>query len=160
MSTLKRYRKPGGFKQLLILLETSPATKKEQLLKIVAAEDKRWAGELEKRILTMNKILSWKIEVVEKIMQLIPEQTWPKALFHLSPDDRQKLFVQLIQFLPQTRQKQMNESLAGLAPTPGEIEAAHLLIIKKVREMQANGDLKLEQFDANLNLDGIDKVLM
>lgn len=160
MSMLKRYRKAGGFKQILNLIETSTSVKQEQLLKLIAVEDKRWASEIEKRMLTFTKILSWNPEAVEKILSQIPEQTWPKALFHLPEAERQQRFGELIKFQPQNRQKQLQDYFGGMKPSAGEIEAAQLLIVKKVRDMQAAGDFRPEQFDPNLALDGVDKVLV
>ena len=160
MSTLARYRKPGGFKQLLILIETSTTAKREQLLKIVGQEDKRWAEELTKRMITAQKIFLFPSEAIEKIMQTIPEQTWPKGLFHMNEEERQKLLVALLQFLPVHKQKAVQDYIATLKPTPGEIEAAHSLMVKKARELQAAGELKLEKFDASLVMEGIDRMVI
>ena len=160
MSTLKRYRKAGGFKQLLNLIESSTSAKKEQLLKLISVEDKRWAAEIEKRMLTLTKVLSWKLEAIEKVLLLIPEQTWPKALFHLPEAERQKWFVDLIKFQPQNKQKQLQDYFSSLKPSSGEVEAAQLLIIKKIREMQLAGDFRPEHFDPNLSLEGLDRVLI
>lgn len=160
MSMLKRYRKAGGFKQLLNLIETSTTAKKEQLLKLIAVEDKKWATEIEKRMLTFPKVLTWKIEAIEKIILQIPEQTWPKSLFHLPEADRKKWFSELINFQPQNKQKHLQDYFSSLAPSPGEVEAAHLLIVKKIREMQIAGDFRPEHYDPNLSLEGVDKVLV
>ena len=160
MSTLKRYRKPGGFKQLLVLIETSATPKRDQLMKIVASEDKSWFDELSRRMLTAEKIFSWEPEAIERVLQLIPDQTWPKALFHLPQADRDKLFQALIKFQPQHKQKQLLEYIAELKPAPGEIDAAQTFIIKKVRELQIAGDFRPEKFDPSLSLDGLDRLMI
>jgi flagellar motor switch protein FliG len=159
VSTIKRYKKPGGFRQLLTLVETSPTAKREQLLKIVETEDATWADELRKRMITATKYFTWSPEAIEKVVQTIPHETWPKALFSLPAEERQKLFTALIKFMPHTKQKDMVLYMEGLKPSMGEVESAQIFIVKKMREMQANGDFKPERFDPNLTLEGLDKLL-
>lgn len=59
MSILARYRKPGGFLQLLKLIETSQPAKQEKLLDVVEKEDPRWAELIREKKLTSEMILSW-----------------------------------------------------------------------------------------------------
>lgn len=129
-------------------------------MKIIGNEDKNWSAELTKRMLTAEKVFSWGAEAIEKILSQIPEQTWPKALFHLSEPDRMKLFNDLIKFHPVSKQKQMLEYIGSLKPAPGEIDAAHVFIFKKIRELQASGDFRPERFDPNLSMDGVDRLMI
>lgn len=160
MSTLARYRKPGGFKQLIVLVETSARAKRDQIMSIVTKENPHWASELNKRCLSMDKVLSWPVETVEKILQTIPEQTWPKALFHLEPDVRLKKFKELIQFHPIHKQTQLVDYFSSLKPSVGEIDAAHIHIYKKIREMQASGDFRPERIDPNLVMAGLERMVI
>jgi hypothetical protein len=144
----------------MALVETSPGPKREQLMKIINNEDKNWSAELTKRMLTAEKFFSWGPEAVEKILSQIPEQTWPKALFHLPEGERMTMFQELIKFQPVHKQKQMLEYISTLKPSQGEIDAAHVFIFKKVRELQASGDFRPERFDPNLSMDGVDRLMI
>ena len=53
MSMISRYKRPGGFVQLLSLIETSTAAKKEKFLEIVRSESESWANAIEQRVLTI-----------------------------------------------------------------------------------------------------------
>lgn len=59
MSILARYRKPGGFRQLLQLIETSQPAKQEKLLEVVEKEDPRWAEMIREKKITPEMVLSW-----------------------------------------------------------------------------------------------------
>lgn len=59
MGMLDRYKKKGGFVQLLQLIETSPSKKQEQFLGLIAEESPAWEDTLRKKILTIDKVYSW-----------------------------------------------------------------------------------------------------
>ena len=59
MSMIDRYRKKGGFVQLLNLIETMGKDKQEKFLKMIGDESPNWSVEIRKRLLSIDKILSW-----------------------------------------------------------------------------------------------------
>src|SRR5687768_10826919 len=73
MSMLSRYRKQGGFQQLLQLIETCTSQKREQLLKLIEAEDPAWAKLINTKMVTLEKVFSWDAShVAEVTSQLVP----------------------------------------------------------------------------------------
>ncbi|MDB2426209.1 hypothetical protein N9W41_01555 [bacterium] len=159
MSTLNRFKKPGGFKQLLFLIESSNTAKKEQLLKVVANEDQTWAGHIQDRMLTIDKIFSFDGETLEKIISRIPGTTWVKALFHLEEGPRKELFDKITQFISHAQKVQLEADIAELDPPPDQVTAAHILIIKTARSLQEAGELPLEKLDDSLNIRTLDELV-
>ena len=160
MSSLARYKKPGGFKSLLMLIESSNQKKKDQLLGIVEQEDPRWAKEIRDRMLTIDKVLAWDGETIEKVVGTLPANSWVTALFHLEEGPRKEQIENITKFMGSTRQREVLDSAGELTPSPGEVEAAQLLIIKKVRDMQAAGEFRPEQYDPLLTLSELDQLVM
>lgn len=158
MSTLARFRRPGGFKQLLTLVETSATKKQNQLLTVVGQEDSRWAAELKKRLLTIDKILSWDAQQIDLIFSHLPEKIWLTALGHIPKETRVELVKKITQVQTHTRQRQIADLHETLTPTVGEIEAAQGIVVKKVRELQASGEFRPERIDPNLAVDGLDRL--
>jgi flagellar motor switch protein FliG len=56
MDLLRRYHKPGGFLQLVQLIETCGPQKQQQLLTSIEKESLEWANEVRAKILTINRI--------------------------------------------------------------------------------------------------------
>ncbi|MCB0340943.1 MAG: hypothetical protein H6626_10135 [Pseudobdellovibrionaceae bacterium] len=156
MSTLARYRKRGGFKQLLHLVETSVEKKRENLLRVIEAEDHYWAECIRERMLTIEKVLSWEAEPLERIMSEFSEEVWVKCLFALPETERQPTLEKVTQFKSSAQQKHVAEAMNDATPTSGEVEAAGLMVIKKVRQLQGSGDFRPEQFDPKLAISDLD----
>lgn len=160
MSTIARYRKPGGFKQLLLLIEASGRKKQDQLLSIVRKENPLWADALCERLLTIDKVFSWSGEAIEKVISNIPEQTWVQAFFHLPESERSEMLGKVTQFLSNAKQRQIHDLLQVSQPSAGEVEAAQLMIIKKVRDLQAAKDFRPQDIDPRLALDDLENDVM
>jgi flagellar motor switch protein FliG len=80
MGMLDRYKKKGGFFQLLQLLETSPTTKREQFLTLIAGESPVWEEALRKRILTITRVYSWEGQYLVEIFTRVHPTTLAYAL--------------------------------------------------------------------------------
>ena len=91
MSMLSRYRKSGGFKQLLMLIETCGKQKQENFLKLIEAEDAKWAQAVKTKMLSMEKILSWDAEVLAEIFSRVQDLTMATAMHGLTEDDWKKI---------------------------------------------------------------------
>ena len=61
---LSRFRKPGGFMQLLALIESCDPSKQKNLLSLVGPEDPGWAHLLKVKALTFDRIRSWPAPVL------------------------------------------------------------------------------------------------
>ena len=67
MSMLSRYKRAGGFVQLLSLIETSGPSKREKFLEIIRGESSSWGEAIERHSLSIDRIFSWPDEVITEI---------------------------------------------------------------------------------------------
>jgi hypothetical protein len=146
VGTLDRYKKKGGFLQLLHLLENSTPTKKDQLLEIIAQESLIWKVTLLKKLITFERVLSWGpplfAEVVAKLapdvvaisLKQLPEPEISKQLSYLSKAEQTKIRIQL----------------DLVKPTPGEIITCHHKVVAEVRRLLSEGILTFNQIDPEL----------
>lgn len=146
MSMLDRYRKPGGFVQLLNLLETSGKEKQEKFLTLIRQEDPRWADALEQRILTIKKIFSWPVEALAEITGSIQEMTLGVAMKGLDPAACEKINSTL----SHSQKRKIEQVLDGHSPTPAEISTMFMKILTEVRKMITEGKLRLDKIDPSL----------
>ncbi len=148
MGMLDRYRKKGGFRQLLQLIETCATAKQNQFMDIVKKEDPNWAKQISKKMLTMELIFSWPIEVVGEFAVEIPPRTLAIALKRVGPGALEKA----IATLPHLKKREIEELFSSLTPNPNEIHAASIKVIEKVRQLIDNGKIRLERFAPDLAL--------
>ncbi|MCB0412944.1 MAG: hypothetical protein KDD50_01340 [Bdellovibrionales bacterium] len=159
MSTLARYKKRGGPKQLLYLLENSDKAKRDKLLDIVAKESEVWADFLEERLLTFEKFITWEPEMIDKVLGQLPSDSWVKSICGYESEQKQSLFERMTTFLSSGKKSVLQEDISEMTPSSGEIEAAQLLIIKKARELQEGGLIKPEEKDPLLKLQDLDNII-
>ncbi len=149
MAMLDRYRKSGGFHQLLSLLETCGPTKQEKFLEIIKAEDPRWADALKSKMLDMKRIYSWNDETLAEIVGTLQDLTLAIAI--IAGDDATK--ARLLGFLSHGRKRKIDDLMGSTKPTPGEIATMHMKIIETVRKMALDGFLRFEKFDPSLQIE-------
>lgn len=149
MSSIARFRRPGGLVQLILLLETSEKGKREELFEIVAKEDPGWAYYVQSKTLTVDRILGWPSPVLETIFIKLP-LPFIAILSQMSNSDVQlkienSINRTLIRDLIQIR-------------TEKTFSAEHrfnvgVKLIQTVRELQSQGQLKFSTFDPGLEID-------
>src|SRR5690349_9430773 len=116
MSMLNRFRKPGGFLQLLALIETCEPAKQKSLMHLVGTEDPGWAHLVKLKILTMERIFSWPQEILMEITPHLPDQVL--AIAHqmatqLSPKAQEKW----LNSLPSMKAREVKEMCKDLVIT-------------------------------------------
>lgn len=146
MSTIDRYKKKGGFIQLLAVLEGSSPQKQEQFFNIISAESKSWEAALRKKILSLEKILSWSPEHLTDLFSSIPPLTLAMTL-HSMPQDKVDFYLKYLN--PKDKRK-ITDLINEKVPTAGEKLACAHRIIQEVRGMISKGQLKLEKVDPEL----------
>ncbi len=156
MSMIDRYKKSGGFLQLLQVLETCGPQKKEKFLKLIQEESPVWAEALEKKMLSMERIFKWDANTIAEIMVRMPEVTLAVALKGFSKEQVETIFKTF-----SASQKRRIEDLSSEKnPNPGEIAAAFMKIMEEIRAMVKNGYLRFDKFDPDLIVpDGIEEKL-
>ncbi len=148
MSMIDRYRKKGGFQQLLNLIETTGKDKQEKFLKIIADENPLWESEVRKRLLTIDKILTWPADSLAEIFPRIQAIQLAMLIGGLPPE-KYEAFMAVMTF----KEKRVIETtLKEKIPTSGETSAGIMKLYSEIRKMEAEGSLKFDKFDSEMTV--------
>lgn len=148
MSMLARYKKQGGFEQLLLLLETSNAKKQEQFFNLIAAENPATAALLKSKMLTIEKIFSWDVSFLGDVTSNIPPKILAIVIKHLGPEYIEKA----IATFSHGKKQEMQQMIADAGTTPGEVETAKMKMITMIRELNRNKVIKIEKIAPELDI--------
>lgn len=146
MGMIDRYKKAGGFVQLLNLIETCGPAKQEKFLAIVHQEDPNWANAIKKKMLTIERILSWSDDTLAEVFAHVQDLTLATALFGLGEDLKARLF----KYFSHAQQRRIQDIMDEKKPTPAEISATYVKIIEEVRHRIKEGYIKMDKIDAGL----------
>lgn len=145
MAMLSRYQKSGGFLQLLKLIETCGKSKQENFLRIIEEEDPRWSDTIKMKMLTVPVIFSWPEEALAEVAARLQPITLATIKHGIDETEWEK-FMKTFSH----SQKRNIDDLADKEPSDGEVTAAYIKVIEEVRNMVAEGYLKLEKFAPDL----------
>lgn len=155
MSMLARYKKKGGFFQLVQLIETSNLKKREQFLSLIKEESPIWESEIRKKILSTEKVLSWESNIISEVISRLPILTLSTILLSRSKEDYDKLYA----ILSFADQRKIQDSSAS-APNAGEVQTSENKLLAEVRNLISLGTIKLEKIDPSLIIhDNIEETL-
>lgn len=146
MGMVDRYKKPGGFVQLIQVIETCNPKKREQFMNIISEESPEWAEALALKSISFDKIIGWKPEVILDIVASVNLLSFSVALRSLPPE-RLEEFLQVLSH--QDRRK-MEMSMQETNPTPNEIAASVIKVISETRGLLVQGAIKAERIDPQL----------
>ncbi len=146
MGMLDRYKKKGGFVQLLQLIETSNKQKQDQFLGIVVQESPAWEAEIRKKTLTLDKILTWNPTYLAEIFSRIQVLTLASA-FHGAPPER---IEEIFKALSSTDQRKLQMTMQEINPNAAEKLTSQMKIISETRTMVAQHIIKLEKVDPDM----------
>ena len=156
MSMLSRFRKPGGFLQLLSLMESCDQQKKQNLLQLVGAEDPGWAHLVKSKSLSFERILSWPVDVLMEITPYLPDRilvTAYQMADALSKKNFSDCHQRWLKSLPNIKAKEIYNLSQSAPINPIEHHAAAVKIIQTVRELEAKGQIRFSHFDPTLEID-------
>ncbi|NUM57018.1 MAG: hypothetical protein HUU56_00225 [Bdellovibrionaceae bacterium] len=148
MGMLDRYKKKTGFIQLLNLLETSSKTKQEQFLNLIHQENPHWEEALKKRILNIDRIVSWNKETLAEIISRVQPLTLAVALRHFSEEKRNNILA----VISQSEQRKIHNLVTETNPTPAEVATCISKVVVEVRTLIQQGIIKLEKIDPELSI--------
>jgi len=147
MSVLDRYKKPGGFIQLLTLLETCGVAKKEKFLQMISDENLDWFNALKPRILTIEIILNWPQEFLTELTT----RTQPITLAAISKGPFKSEQINKLQHgLSSSQFSKMREISENKSFTANEINSSIEKFLGEVRTHIQHGVIKLEKFAPEL----------
>lgn len=146
---LQRFRKKGGFIQLLTLIETCEPTKRKNLFHLVATEDPGWAYLVKIKSLSFERILDWPVEVLMEITPHLQDRILAAA-YAASPADKQSKWLSSV---PKMKAREIEQSVSSMSVTEDEKTASIIKIIHTVRDLESKGLIKFSQFDPALVID-------
>jgi succinate dehydrogenase flavin-adding protein (antitoxin of CptAB toxin-antitoxin module) len=146
MAMVDRYKKSGGFLQLVQVIETCNQKKREQFMNIITEESPNWAEALNQKCITFDKIISWKPEVILDIIASVNTLAFSAALKSLNAEQLE-IFLQK---LSHQDRKKIELAMQESNPNPNEIFSSVLKVISETRGLMVQGTLKAERIDANL----------
>lgn len=149
MELLRRYHKPGGFLQLVQLIETCAPQKQAQLLGSIEKESGAWANEVRNKILSIDRIFGWDEQPLAEIISRIQELTLSVAIHGIDKD----LWEKATKTLSHGQRRRIDDLSKTKDPTPGEISSAYMKIIAEVRDMINQGYVHLPSVDPGLIID-------
>lgn len=156
MAMLDRYRKPGGFLQLLNLIETSGPTKQAKFLEIVKEEDPRWADMMGEKLLSMQKICGWNNEALMEVVANLQILSLAVMLHGLDEANRDRFTTAM----SNSQRRNVMEQFNASQPSPAEINSTFSRVITDVRKMITDGRLRMEKVDPKLVVEeGIEEAL-
>ncbi len=148
MAMVDRYKKSGGFNELLKVLETCNTKKREQIMGIIQSETPEWASAIEQKTINFTKIISWEPSVLLDIVATIPSLQMAIALKSLAPADYQ----QFLQKLSHQEQRKLELVYDEIKPTPADIASGVFKVVGEVRDLIAKNVIKVEKFDVSLHI--------
>lgn len=146
MGMVDRYKKSGGFVQLLQVLETCGPKKYEQFMNIITSEDPSWAEAIESKMLNFDKILNWKPEVMLEVLANVNSLAFVTAVKGLAPDAQAKFLASL----SNQEKRRFETQLVDMKPTPMEVSSCMMKVISETRGLLTSGTLKAAKIDQNL----------
>ena len=157
MGLLNRYHKPGGFLQLIKLVETSPKDKKEKFLSLIHDENPQWCESIKTKMLTLDRVCEWP----ESQLQTVTKQLQALTLVVLKESLSEDNWKNIENTLSERQIKNLNEQAEYKSPsTAGEKNTAHIQLLSAARRLLSEGYIYPDQFDASLVIeDDIEELL-
>ncbi len=146
MGMLDRYKKRGGFVQLVQLIETTGGPKRDNFLRIIAEESPSWEAAIKQKIISIDRMVNWPAPYLMEVFPTIPPMALACGIFPL-PEDKRKI---LLAGLSHGERRKVDEILAEHKPSSGEIASSQMKIIGEVRKLASSGRLKFDKFDPDL----------
>lgn len=146
---LGRFRKKGGFQQLLTLIETCEPSKRNNLFHLVATEDPGWAHLVKAKSLSMERISEWPQEILMEITPHLQDRVLAVAYAMAAGDKKSKW----LSSVPKIKAREIEQSVLQMPVTEDEKFASTIKIIQTVRELESKGLIKFAQFDPSLVID-------
>lgn len=157
MSVLDRYKKPGGFVQLLTLLETCGPQKKEKFLQMILEENPAWYDSLKQRLLSLERILAWPNEFLTEVTT----RALPITLAAISKSLPEQQNKRLFHGLSHSQFAKVREISENKQFTPAEISSSIEKLLGDTRGLMQQGIIKVEKFDADLAIpDNVEDLLL
>jgi hypothetical protein len=153
---LARYKKPGGFLQLLSLIESFGAQKREKFMEMIHAEDPVWADALKTKMLSIERLFKWPEQTVTEIFRTLPTKNLVCVIKGTSKENSDKI----LKYLSHAEKRKLEDEMGTLEVKPDDIFASFVRVIEMTRKMIKEGDIRLDKIDTDLMIpDGFEEKL-
>jgi len=150
MSILQRYKKTGGFFQLIQLIETSSAIKQQKLLEAVSKEDPSWAEGLKSKSLRFEKFCNWSPEDQHHILWNISIQ-YRAILCQKMPSEK---LESLKKYLKPRELRDLEEALENTkTASSSEFLASQGKLFTTIRKLDHDNEISLLNIDPSVAVD-------
>lgn len=149
MSMLNRFRKQGGFNQLLLLLESCDPIKQKNLLTLVAQEDPGWAYLFKIKTITFEKLIGFNDQLWLDLIPHLNHKVIGDFLSHLQQTEKTRLLL----LLDYSSQRVVTEMLADKKSTAAEHSTAFIKIIQTIRDLEDKKIINFAYHDPSLVID-------
>ncbi len=146
MSMVDRYKKSGGFLQLVQVIETCATKKREQFMSIISEESPLWAEALNQKCLSFDKIISWKPEIILEILAAVNLLSFATALKGLEKPQLEEFLAKL----SHQEKKRIETQMLELNPNPNEISSSMMKVVSETRNLLSSNALKADKIDQAL----------
>ncbi len=148
MGMVDRYKKSGGFVQLLQVIETCGAKKQEQFMNIISEETPAWAAALQKKMLTFEKIISWNQETLLEIIANVNSLAFVTALKSLSADK----YNSFCEKLSSQERRKIETQYKEISSDQNQVSSCVMKVVSETRGLFINGVLKFDKVDIGLSI--------
>ena len=146
MSSLLRYKKQGGFLQLLSLIETFAPQKKDKFLEMIEGESVAWADALKAHMLTIERIFSWPDQTMIEVFKHLPIKTLAYALEGITPEQKARVLT----YFSASEKRRLDDTVVESSPKAAEVAAVLVKVVEQARKMLLERVLHPDKFDASL----------
>ena len=147
---LDRYKKTGGFIQLLNLLETSGPQKQERFLEIIRQEDPRWADALSAKVIDLNRIMTWSDSAISEVTGSMLDINIAAILSWVTPEQRERLLSTLGNI---KKRKVLDLYEGSNKPSAADVATSFNKMYETVRRLAQEGTLRFDKIDPLLHID-------
>lgn len=145
MGVYTRYKRPGGFRALVELLESVSAAKREKMVELGITEDPVFTNKALAYILRFEDLLSLDDVDTAEVVARAPGRILGYALQGLTEEDQRR-------FLKNAKPKKYSEIRDALDMPigPTEHSGARLRVVQAAREAERNGRLHIKKIPEGL----------
>ncbi len=148
MAMVDRYKKSGGFVQLLQVIETLGPKKQEQFMNIIREETPNWSAAIQNKMLTFDRITSWNSEALLEIIANVNTLAFVTALKSMTPE-KYNLFCEK---LSSQERRKIEQQFNDISPDLNQISSCVMKVVSETRTLFINGTLKFDKIDIALSI--------
>lgn len=153
---LDRYRKAGGFVQLVNLIETCGKEKQEKLLATVRSEDPAWEEAIRSKLLSVQRVLGWNPVYVGEVVARMPHINLVTML-HGVPKEK---WDTILGTMTQIGRRQVEQAVELSKPGAADIAASMAKFLTETRQLANQGILRFDKVDPELMIEeGIEEII-